>query len=342
MAASASEFSEWAVRIEDIGSIRILNDGHVALTSADKLIMLDQDGKQVWQWSATEQIRCIAVDGMGAVYAAFGNTLAKLGSEGSVLWKADTYDSVYALEIIQGNVFIGWSNGLFVLDPDGNLFWEYYRPEDCWFPTLTGPVRSFEYLGDGKAIIVGSIYFDLLRLGPEDGEDFINLIDVSNGDTLAQFKAIEPFKIRQIAALSPSSVLVVADYAGIVRWNTRDKFIYDWRLKIKPPLYTTPIKDKLALAIGADKATLMLIDTGNGTLLKEITLPGKAIGNQLVLDSQTAIPIEGGMLFVDAGLQIKAKYSIPELTGAATLSRFGDSIYVACGNLLMKISLPKE
>lgn len=121
----------WSVELEPISAFVVLPDGGIALVTGGEVLRLDAEGRQGWRWSASEEIRHIAADMGGNLYASYGHEVARLGADGRLAWRAETYGKSYVMAVLEGHLFVGWENGLFKYDLDGNLEWEYWRPEDC-------------------------------------------------------------------------------------------------------------------------------------------------------------------------------------------------------------------
>lgn len=129
--AYGAETNEWNIKLAGIAGHTVLPDGGLALASGLKVISLDSEGSQRWQWTADSSVTFIASEESGAIVATYGSTLVKLDASGKRLWAADTYEKAYSLAILEGGIFVGWEFGLMKFDMAGNLEWEYYRPEDC-------------------------------------------------------------------------------------------------------------------------------------------------------------------------------------------------------------------
>lgn len=172
---------------------------------------------------------------------------------------------------------------------------------------------------------------------PDESLDYINLIDVADGNTWTQFKAVEPFKIRDVVALDKNRALITADYAGIVMWNTKDKFVYDWKFAIAPPSHICIGLGSEALVIGKDGLTMISLDTLTGTALFYADAPEKVIGKPVLFGSDYIVPINGGLLVLDAKLNVKARLFIPEVSGSAMLAISEGSIVVASDKVVIKI-----
>lgn len=129
--AAAAPVEQWVFSVKGISSHTLLPDAGIALAAGNRVLSLGNDGKQKWSWTAGGAVGFLAADKSGAVYATYSNKLVKLSANGKMLWEKSTFDKAYALDIMEGGIFVGWEYGLMKFDADGNLLWEYYRPEDC-------------------------------------------------------------------------------------------------------------------------------------------------------------------------------------------------------------------
>ncbi len=81
--------------------------------------------------AAQDEVKYLAADSDGALFAASGEKLVKLGKDGEAIWEFESFGDITALAVIEGNAYVGWEHGLFALDEEGDLSWEYQAPEDC-------------------------------------------------------------------------------------------------------------------------------------------------------------------------------------------------------------------
>ncbi|OQB46892.1 MAG: hypothetical protein BWY00_01490 [Firmicutes bacterium ADurb.Bin153] len=202
-----------------------------------------------------------------------------------------------------------------------------------------GPVWSLSYMGNGNCILVGKVFFDVTNPNPVDGYDYINMFDISDGRTVAQFKAVEPFIIRLIKPLSQTRALVAADYSGLVSWNIKDKYLYEWRLKSDPPKYICAGLPGTALIVGKDGKSLSTIDTRKGTQLKQSPSAEAVLGEPIFVGSRYYVPVNGGLLVLGTNLETVLRYGIEGLKGSVSLVPAKDSIYIAGDDLLVKYSV---
>lgn len=134
-------------------------------------------------------------------------------------------------------------------------------------------------------------------------------------------------------------MLIAADYAGIVLWNTKDKFVYDWKFAIPPPRHICPGLNSKALVIGKDGFTIISIDTKTGSPLVYADAPAEVIGKPVLFGSDYIVPINGGLLVLDADLNVKSRLFIPEVAGTVTLVISEGSVLVASDNIIIKIMM---
>jgi len=96
-----------------------------------KVIKVDTDGAVLWEWASEDPVSHIVADSDGLIYASSGNFVSKLGRDGKLLWRFDAEGIVYSLMAVESKILVGWEYGLVELDPEGDVLWDYYRPEDC-------------------------------------------------------------------------------------------------------------------------------------------------------------------------------------------------------------------
>lgn len=123
--------TDWTLRLVGAKSPVLLPDGGVAVITGSKVTTVNADGSARWSWDAGGQVKYLAIDAAGNLYAALGRTVFKVSGTGKTMWKADSYGDIYSFSVMEGRVLVGWANGLFELDDKGTLLWEYYMPEDC-------------------------------------------------------------------------------------------------------------------------------------------------------------------------------------------------------------------
>ncbi len=192
-------------------------------------------------------------------------------------------------------------------------------------------------MGNGLAVIIGQTIYDIMLPVHEDVVDFVNLIKLEDGDTLSQFKQIEPFSVRHVVAVDRNNILVSADYSGIVRWNGKDKFMYDWRIRTDPPLYLCNGPDGTALAIAKDGVSATSFKTADGTMLLSVKLPQKAVGEPVLYDGRYYIPVGSGMLVLNGKLEAVATYRWETVTGPFAISFFKGYAYLVGHDFVLKL-----
>jgi len=129
--AACSSYVQWSVSFEGIGPFLLLPGGNPAFAAGNRVVVLNNDGSTSWEWSAQDEVKLLAADSDGALFAAFGDKLVKLGRDGEAIWGFESFGDITALAVIEGNAYVGWEHGLFALDISGELAWEYQAPEDC-------------------------------------------------------------------------------------------------------------------------------------------------------------------------------------------------------------------
>lgn len=130
MSASAAG-ADWALRVDGAKAPVLLPDGGVAVISGSKVVAVNADGNMKWSWDAGGQVKFLATDDAGNLYAALSKTVFKVSGAGKMIWKTDAFGEVYSFAFVEGKLLVGWANGLFELDDKGKLLWEYYMLEDC-------------------------------------------------------------------------------------------------------------------------------------------------------------------------------------------------------------------
>ncbi len=131
IAAGASS-NRWTASFNGITDSAVTANGGIVVASGDDVSSL-KDGSVLWSWEADEEVRKVAAAGDGAVLAAYGSTLVKLDSEGKLMWKADTFDLAYSLNILDnGMILVGYEYGMLAFGPEGGKYlWEHYAHEEC-------------------------------------------------------------------------------------------------------------------------------------------------------------------------------------------------------------------
>ncbi len=171
----------------------------------------------------------------------------------------------------------------------------------------------------------------------EDVVDFVNLIKLEDGDTVAQLKQIEPFTVRHVVVIDRENILVSADYSGIVRWNSKDKYAFDWQIRTEPPLYLCKGPDGTALAIAKDGRSATVIKSADGTLLLNAALPMKATGDPVFYGGRYYIPAESGMMVINRDLEPASVYRSEAITGPFELSFAKDHAYLVGKDFVIRL-----
>ena len=187
------------------------------------------------------------------------------------------------------------------------------------------------------AAIIGQTIYDIMLPVHEDVVDFVNIINLEDGDTLSQFKQIEPFPVRHVVVVDRNNILVSADYSGIVKWNGKDKYAYDWQIKTDPPLYLSKGLGGTALAIAKDGISATSIKSADGSLLLKATLPAKATGEPVLFGGRFYIPAESGMMVLNHDLEQAALYRSEAITGAFELSFAKDHAYLIGRDFVIRL-----
>ena len=161
-------------------------------------------------------------------------------------------------------------------------------------PKAPGPVRALLFLDTYRLLILGEV-FDVSDQERAYGYDYINIVDTRDGYTDRQFEAIKPNDIVQIVKLGPGSVIVSAEPAGVVGWNTVDVNALDWVSKGIAPLYMAAGPEGTALLVGEDGLSLTLLDTKDGTRIMSGRLAQIAVGDPIFFEGMFIVPTQGGI-----------------------------------------------
>lgn len=170
------------------------------------------------------------------------------------------------------------------------------------------------------AVIIGQTIYDIMLPIHEDVVDFVNIVNLNDGDTVSQFKQIEPFTVRHVVVVDRNNILVSADYSGIVKWNGKDKYAYEWQIKTAPPLYLCKGPDGTVLAIAEDGISATRFKAADGTLILKAILPMKATGEPVLYGGRYYIPAESGMMVLNNDLEPAALYKSEAIAGPFELS----------------------
>lgn len=187
------------------------------------------------------------------------------------------------------------------------------------------------------AVIIGQTIYDIMLPVHEDVVDFVNIIKLGDGDTVAQFKQIEPFSVRHVVVVGRNNIVVSADYSGIVKWNGKDKYAFDWQIKKDPPLYLCKGDDGTALAIAADGISATIFKTADGAIVLKAALPTKATGEPVLYGGRYYIPAEKGMMVLNQDLGLAALYSSEAIAGPFKLSFAKDYAYLIGRDFVIRL-----
>ncbi|HOA15742.1 MAG TPA: hypothetical protein PKJ05_05365 [Bacillota bacterium] len=168
-------------------------------------------------------------------------------------------------------------------------------------PKVPGPVRSLMPLGPGRLLILGEVY-ELGHVMPVNGLDYINVVDTDDGTTDRQFEMIKPLEVTQVVKVNPEAVLVSAEYAGVVRWNTRDMYGEDWRYRSDAPMFMAVGPKGRAITVSRDGRGLQLLDIDKGAPVSGSFLERTALGNPVYISGKFYVPVTGGIAVLDDDL----------------------------------------
>ncbi len=192
---------------------------------------------------------------------------------------------------------------------------------------MPGPVRSLIPLGPGRLLILGEVY-ELGSVMPVNGLDYINVVDTNDGYTDRQFEMIKPLEITQVVKVNAEAVLVSAEYAGVVRWNTRDMYGEDWRYKSAVPMFMALGPQGRALTVSGDGFGLNLLDIDKGAAVTASRLEAMALGNPVYLSGRFYVPVIGGVAVLDANLASAGFVAVEGMAGASKILEAADGAYL--------------
>lgn len=191
---------------------------------------------------------------------------------------------------------------------------------------VPGPVRSFLRLDENRIAIIGEI-FDLGGLR-EKGMDYINVVDLKRGTTVEQFEVIKPFDIFDAVTLGPELLVVSVKYSGLVRWDTREMYGFDWRVKGEPMEYLVAGGNGRILAVYFQRDRIALIETEDGSISAEVKLTSAATGKPVWDGNRYYIPADGRLIVMDSNLNIISELPVPGLFGEARVHLSKEGLYL--------------
>ena len=194
-------------------------------------------------------------------------------------------------------------------------------------PKVPGPVRSLIPLSPGRLLILGEVY-ELGSVMPVNGLDYINVVDTNDGYTERQFEMIKPLEINQVVKVNAEAVLVSAQYAGVVRWNTRDMYGEDWRYKSDVPLFMAVGHQGRAIIVSGDGRELELLDIDKGAVVSGSRLERTALGNPVYLAGRFYVPVTGGVEVLDANLAKAGFIAVDGMVGASEILQAAGGAYM--------------
>ncbi len=197
-------------------------------------------------------------------------------------------------------------------------------------PRVPGPVRSYLKLDDRRIAIIGEVY-DLGGLR-ENGMDYINVVDFKIGTTDEQFEVIKPFDIFDAVSLGPELLVVSVKYSGLVRWNTREMYGFDWRVKGEPVEYLLSGGKGQILAVYFQRDSIFLIEPSDGSVSAEVKLVVPAAGKPAWDGKHYYIPAEGRILILDADLNVTSEMPVSGLFGDVRLHLAKEGLYLVDGD----------
>lgn len=194
-------------------------------------------------------------------------------------------------------------------------------------------------MGEGRCIIIGEVIYDFMVDVPVDILEYVNLIDLGDGDTVGQFKFTEPNDIRQIEPAVPGGALLSTDYSGLLLWDLKERYVFSWRVRMASPKFLSGGTYGRAIAVANDGISLVEVDTIGGKVISRSTLDKVAIGEPVPYGDGYLVAAEGEVLVLGAGLEVTARFPVAGLSGSATLALAGDSLYVIGERAVSRISI---
>ena len=162
--------------------------------------------------------------------------------------------------------------------------------------------------------------------------DYINVVDVRRGITDEQFEVIKPFDIFDAVTLGPELMIISVRYSGLVRWNTREMYGFDWRVKGDPVEYLLAGGKGLILAVYFQRDRIALVDPSDGSISAMTNLPAPATGKPAWDGKRYYIPAEGRIMALDADLKLTSMLSVEGLSGETRVHLTEQGVYLVDGD----------
>lgn len=158
--------------------------------------------------------------------------------------------------------------------------------------------------------------------------DFINTVRLSNGTMDEQFEMVKPFDIFDVVIMGPNSLVAAVQYTGLIKWNTREMYGFDWRTRIDPIKYLVAGKDGMILAVFASGDKLAIINEKDGEIIRQSAISGKVNGRPAWDGLNFIVPVEKAVLVVDEELSVTKVTAIEGANGTANLHLTSNGMFV--------------
>jgi len=178
---------------------------------------------------------------------------------------------------------------------------------------VPGPVRSYFELDDKRIAIIGEVY-DLGGFR-ENGMDYVNVVDLRRGTTDEQLEVTKPFDLFDAVTLGPELMVISVKYSGLVRWNTREMYGFDWRVKGDPVEYLLAGGKGKILALYFERDRIAIIEPSDGSIAAEARLAVPASGKPAWDGLHYYVPAEGRLIALGADLEVASELTVPGLSG---------------------------
>lgn len=162
--------------------------------------------------------------------------------------------------------------------------------------------------------------------------DYVNVVDLRSGFTVEQSEVIKPFDIFDAVTLGPELMVVSVKYSGLVRWNTREMYGFDWRVKGDPAEYLVAGEKGQILAVYFQRDRIALIEPSDGSISASAKLPAPAAGKPVWDGKHYYVPAEGKVMILDTDLNVTSVLSVEGLLGETKVHLAEKGIYLVDGD----------
>ncbi len=196
--------------------------------SSNKLYCLDENLKEIWNFSVSSEIMNTPSIGYGKVFFATKDRLYALNLNGSEAWNVSFNGTISSAAIAYGNIYIGSSDGyLYCFNAtNGNVVWKF---------KANGKIDS------SPAVANGVVYF-----ATNTPEGTIYALDASNGKLLWFYRLIPPsgsyYNIMSSPFLADNKLFIGADNGYVYCFNSSGEI--DFKVKLSPTNETINVNGK--------------------------------------------------------------------------------------------------